>query len=180
VTICETVPVFAALLLTIGCGKEAPSERARILHEILIVLPDAEDVKYTKEYDGTVSYRLAEPHPADRTLGEIRSRLQGQGWKPVSDDLMNPGMTNSNVRGWMNYIDGTRNEANVFLWSAAWESTRGDRVEYWIRYEYAKTAGPMSAKPPLQLSAMYMTASTVNVIREDVRRRGSGEVPRKP
>jgi hypothetical protein len=67
----------------------------------------------------------------------------------------------------------TRNDANVFLWAAAWESTRGDRVEYWLRYEYTKDSGPMSAKPPLQLSAVYMTAPTVNVIREDVRRRSA-------
>lgn len=73
----------------------------------------------------------------------------------------------------MNFIDGTRNDANVFLWAAAWESTRGDRVEYWLRYEYTKDSGPMSAKPPLQLSAVYMTAPTVNVIREDVRRRSA-------
>ena len=173
------VPMCCALLLISGCNKKAPSERARIFPKILIVLPGAEDVNYTKEYDGTVSYRLAEAHPADRSLGAIRSRLEGQGWKPISEDLMNPGSTNSHVRGWMNYVDGTRNDANVLLWAAAWENTRGDRVEYRLRYEYANGAGPMNANPPLQLSAMYMTAPTVNVIREEIRRRGPGNVSRK-
>lgn len=165
------VALMAAISLGTGCTKDAPRAAAPVHPEILIVLSGAEDVKYTKDYDGSVSYRLPEPHPADATLKQIRSRLEGQGWKPVPEDLMNPGMTNSHDRGWMNYIDGTKNDANVFLWSAAWESTRGDRVEYWLRYEYAKDSGPMSAKPPLQLSAVYMTAPTVNIIREDVRRR---------
>ncbi len=165
------VALMAAISLGTGCTNEAPSAAAPVHPEILIVLPGAEDVKYTKDYDGSVSYRLPEPHPADATLKQIRSQLEGKGWKPVPEDLMNPGMTNSHDRGWMNFIDGTRNDANVFLWTAAWESTRGDRVEYWLRYEYAKDSGPMSAKPPLQLSAVYMTAPTVNIIREDVRRR---------
>lgn len=176
----KLIAALAGLPFAVGCTKEAPGEARRVHPDILIVLPGAEDVSYTKDYDGSVSYRLAEAHPADATLRDIRSRLEGQGWKPVSDDLMNPGMTNSHDRGWMNYIDGTRDDANVFLWSAGWESTRGDRVEYWLRYEYAKDAEPMSAKLPLQLTALYMTAPTVNVIREDIRRRKPAEFPRKP
>ena len=164
------VALMAAISLGAGCAKEAPSAAAPVHPEILIVLPGAENVKYTKDHDGSVLYRLSEPHPAEATLKQIRSQLEGTGWKPVAEDLMNPGRTNSHDRGWMNFIDGTNNGANVFLWSAAWESTRGDRVEYSLRYEDAKDSGPMSAKPPLQLAAMYMTAPTVNIIREGVRR----------
>jgi hypothetical protein len=173
------VAAMAALVLTAGCTKEAPREAAPAVHpDILIVLSGAEDVRHSKDSDGSVSYRLIEPYPADGTLTEIRSRLERQGWKPTSEDFMNPGTTNSHDRGWMNYIDGTRNDATVFHWSAAWESTRGDRVEYSLRYEYAKDAGPFSAKPPLQLTALYMTAPTVNIIRGGVRRGATGSSPK--
>ena len=178
-----TTRIFLAALVSlaavVGCGKEAPSATPPVHPDILIVLPDAKDVTYTKDYDGSVSYRLPEPHPADATLAQIRSQLEGKGWKPVPEDLMDPGVTNSHDRGWMNFIDGTRNDANVFVWSGAWESTRGDHVEYWLRYDYPKDSGPMSAKPPLQLKAFYMTAPTVNIIREDVRRRETPQ-PAKP
>jgi len=170
------------MLLNAGCRADTSkhsAEQAAVHPDILLVLPGADGVKYTKNFDGSVSYRLAEPHPADATIKQIKSRLEDEGWKPVAEDLMNPGMTNSHDRGWMNYIDGTRNDANVFVWAAAWESTRGDRVEYSLRYEYQKDSGPMSARPPLQLSAVYMTAPTVNIIREEVRRRGTPELPKR-
>lgn len=167
----RAVGLIVAAAVSAGCTREIPRPTTAVHPDLLIVLPGAEGVSYTDEYDGTVSYRLPEPHPADVTIRAITSSLEGRGWKPIADDLMNPGMTNSHARGWMNYIDGTRNNANVFLWSAAWESTRGDRVEYWLRYDYASDSGPMSARPPLQLSAIYLTAPRVNVIRESVRRR---------
>ena len=167
-------PVIAAIFLTVGCTSPNAGDNA-IHPDMLLLLPGAEDVKYTRDYDGTVSYRLTEPYPAEATLERIRTRLEGQGWRAVVEDLMNPGITNSHERGWMNFIDATRNSANVFLWSAAWENNRGDRVEYWLRYDFAKGAGPESGNPPLQLSAIYMSAPTVKVIREGVRRRGAAE-----
>jgi hypothetical protein len=118
----SAVALIAALALSAGCTKEAPSAAEAVHPDILIVFPGAENVKYTKDDDGSVSYRLTEPHPANATIKEIRSRFEGQGWKPIAEDLMNPGMTNSHDRGWMNYIDGIRNDANVFLWSAAWKA----------------------------------------------------------
>jgi len=148
----------------------AQSPTPAVHPDILIVLAGAQDLQYTKVNDGAVSYRLAEPYPGDATIGQVRSRLEAQGWKPVSDDLFNPGLTNSLARGWVNFIDGTRDDANVFLWNGAWESTRGDRVEYSFQYTYARDSGPMSEKPALRVMATYMTAPTVNVLREYVRR----------
>ena len=133
-------------------------------------MPGAQKVQYPRNYDGSVSYELAVAHPASDVISEIRARLEQAGWRAPSDDLMNPGMENSHVRGWMDYVDGTKGGAAVFLWSAAWESPRGDRVEYWLKYEYPKDSGPMSARPPLQVMALYFTAPTVNRLREQARR----------
>ena len=159
--------ILVALLVSVaaGCDNRKAAEISTA-PAMLIVLPGAENVKRTAEYDGTVSYRLSDPYPADNTLAQIRTRLESQGWKPDPNDIMNPGTKNSHDRGWMDFIDGTKDDANVFLWAAAWQSPRGDRVEYWLRYEYAKGSGPMSDRPPLQVSAMYMTAPMVNIVRD--------------
>lgn len=133
--------------------------------DILIVLSGATDVRYASDGGGSVTYRRAEPHPATQTIEPVRRRLEGAGWKPVSEDFMNPGLTNSHARGWMDYIDGTEDDARVFVWSADWVSARGDVVRYGFTYTYTKGAGPMDARPPLEVSAIYMTAPSVNRIR---------------
>jgi len=148
----------------------AQSPTTAVHTDILIVLAGAQEVQYFKVNDGGISYRLTDPYPGDATIGEVRSRLEAQGWKPVSEDLFNPGLTNSHARGWMNFIDGTHDDANVFVWNGAWESTHGDRVEYSFQYSYTKDAGPTSEKAALRVMATYMSAPTVNVLREYVRR----------
>ena len=64
----------------------------------------------------------------------------------------------------MNYIDGTKGGAEVFMWSADWEAPRDDRVTYALKYEYPKGAGPMSPKPLLEVQAVYMSAPTVTLL----------------
>lgn len=112
----------------------------------------------------SVTYKVAVAHPATETIREIRA-LEGAGWKPVEEDLMNPGQKNSHARGWMNYIDGTSNDDEVFVWSADWVSPRGDIVQYGFMYRYAKSTGPMDARPPLEVRALHLTAPLVNRIR---------------
>jgi hypothetical protein len=163
------IAVVLAALNAFSCSSSPSLQQPNAVHgDFLIVLPGAQKVEYPGDYDGSVSYQLDVPHPAKEVISEIRGRLERAGWKAEPDDQLNPGMENSHVRGWMDYIDGTKGDASVFLWSAAWSSPRGDRVEYWLKYEYAKDSGPMTARPPLQVNALYFTAPTVNRIREHV------------
>ena len=162
--------VVIAALNTFSCSPST-QQTVAVRPDFLIVLPGAQKVQYPGDYDGSVFYQLDVAHPATEVISEIRARLERAGWKAAPDDLMNPGSENSHVRGWMNYIDGTKGDAQVFLWSAAWLSPRGDRVEYWLKYEYAKDSGPMTARPPLEINALYFTAPTVNRIRDQVSKR---------
>ena len=166
---CRRLLVVCCVLAASGCSASSPEQPTAGHPDILIVLPGAQKVQYPRTYDGSVSYELAVAHPATDVISEIRARLEKAGWKAAPDDMMNPGMENSHVRGWMDYVDGTKGDAAVFLWSAAWESPRGDRVEYWLTYEYPKDSGPTRARPPLQVTALYFTAPRVNRIREQVR-----------
>ena len=162
--------VVCSLSAASACSGSSPEQPIGPHPDILIVLPGAQKIEYPRAYDGSVSYELDVAHPASDVIAEIRARLEKAGWKAASNDMMNPGMENSHVRGWMDYVDGTKGGATVFLWSAAWESPRGDRVEYWLKYEYPKGSGPMSARPPLQVVALYFTGPTVNRVREQARR----------
>jgi hypothetical protein len=144
--------VVAAVVLLAAACRTGPQSQAEALHpDILLVLPGAQDIRYSSANDGAVSYRLAEPYPADGIMKAIVAKLEGAGWRPVKEDLFNPGLTNSHERGWMNYIDGTKGGAEVFMWSADWEAPRGDRVTYALKYEYPKGAGPISPKPLLEV-----------------------------
>jgi ketosteroid isomerase-like protein len=160
------------VLVVSGCSRPSPGDSVPLHPDILIVLPGARNVQYQGDYDGSVSYQLDVAHPATEIISQVRARLEQAGWKAAADDMMNPGEQNSHVRGWANYIDGTKGDARVFIWAAAWDSPRGDRVEYWLKYEYPKDSGPLNARPPLQVNALYFTAPTVNGIREQARRRG--------
>jgi hypothetical protein len=71
----------------------------------------------------------------------------------------------------MDYIDGTQNDEHVFVWSGDWSNPRGDIVRYGFTYRYPRDKGPMDARPPLEVSASYMTAITVNRNRATLPRR---------
>jgi hypothetical protein len=55
----------------------------------------------------------------------------------------------------MDYVDGTKGDVRVLVWTAAWDNPNGDRVEYWLKYEHSKESGPTCARPPLQVDAHY-------------------------
>jgi len=152
-----------AAVLAASCSSP---EESRVIHpDILVVLPNAQEVKYTSDYDGTVSYELAVAYPAADVISEIRTRLEKTDWKAAPDDMLNPGQQNSHVRGWTSFVDGTRNDARVYQWTAAWDSPRGDRVEYWLKYVYPKDSGP-SVRAPLKVVGLYFTAQMVERFRQ--------------
>lgn len=153
------------LVLSVGCGDAAPPQVEVVPSEVLMVLDGASNVRHLGTNDGEVSYTLDEPHPATKTIATIRARLEASGWKPENEDFMNPGLQNAHVRGWADYVDGTKGDAQVFVWIADWSSARGDVVRYALRYVYPKGSGPHDARPPLEVSGMYMSALTVNRLR---------------
>ena len=154
--------VAVAMFVAVGCDRAPAGQPHALLPDILVVLPGAEDVKYFSENGGAVTYRLAVPHPALETIQAIRGRLEPAGWAPTKEDFLNPGLTNSHARGWMDYVDGTKNDDHVFVWSGDWTSPRGDIVRYGFTYRYPKDKGPMDARPSLEVTASYMTAMMVN------------------
>jgi hypothetical protein len=69
---------------------------------------------------------VREPYPATHALDVISTTLPTFGWKPMKEDLLNPDIQSSHVRGWADYLDG---DDHVFQWTAAWTNTNGDAVQ---------------------------------------------------
>jgi len=157
ITVCA-ISVAVATCSERGRRSESP------LLDVLIVLPGAIDVKYSHDYDVVVRYKLREPFPADRVIADVNVKLEQREWRHKDDDLFNPGVQNSHVRGWSNYTD--RNGDTVFVWAAEWSSNRGDVLQYGFTYRYAKGETPQNAQPLLEVTGIYMSAVTVNQVRE--------------
>ncbi|MDO8681899.1 MAG: hypothetical protein Q7N50_00260 [Armatimonadota bacterium] len=102
----------------------------------LIVLPGATDVDHVR-YKGNyqLSYKLQERYPAKHALREISARLAKQGWKPLKEDFLNPGLPTSHIRGWTEFYDATRTpEERVRAWASDWKNAKGDVVRYAFYY----------------------------------------------
>ncbi len=136
-----------AVLLFAGCGRNAPRNPA------LIILPGARDIIRGHVF-GTdqLSYRLNEAYPADSALRNIKDQLTRQGWKPLKEDYLNPGLPSSHTRGWTEFIDATRKpEQMVKQWLADWTNDKGDIVTYALRYRFPSSGS-------LQLNTLLITA----------------------
>lgn len=131
----------------------------------LIVLDGATQVRRDPGAYGSfgVAYALTEKHPASNAIQQISSRLKSVGWKPLKDDWLNPGLPSSHVRGWTDFIDGTKVPmVQVHQWGAQWQDKSGNIVDYTLRYSY-----PESGTPDLQslwIDASWFPAASVKIM----------------
>ncbi|HET6456484.1 MAG TPA: hypothetical protein VFI02_18930 [Armatimonadota bacterium] len=146
----------------------------------LVLLPWATDVHAAK-FKGTdqLQYKLTEAYPAKSALTHISEQLQSQGWKPLKEDYLNPGLPSSHVRGWTRFLDGTQQpEQEVRQWMADWTNARGDVVRYGLKYRW-----PLNGKEDLKtlsVTAIYIPADLARagkqaVLKEMEKRKRSGE-----
>jgi hypothetical protein len=122
----------------------------------LYVPPQASEVRWAKEFDGTVAYVLDEDFPATHFLQRASERLAGAGFSPVPTDLFDPKIENSHSRGWGDYLDG---DDTVFAWVGDWKNQRGDHVRYDLRYRVR--LGDPAPRRRLAVTGTYLDAATV-------------------
>jgi hypothetical protein len=83
----------------------------------------------------TLTYRVTEAYPAVATLSFIRSAVEANGWIPLKDDFLNPGLPSSHVKGWGTVIDETVSPSQTLhAWHAQWTNRHGDIVVYHLDY----------------------------------------------
>ncbi len=127
--------VLAAAMILGGCAKQDP--------KALIVVKGAKDVHYSVVGGSRqIRYEVNQPYPADAALKEISDRLDALGYKPLRDDVLNPGLPSSHVRGWVFFVDGTtKPEEDVQRWIAQWQNSKGSVIEYSLEYR-SVSGGP--------------------------------------
>ena len=94
-------------------------------------------------------------YPAKETISELNSRLKAKGWKALEKDWLDPEIPTSHVRGWTNFLDGTKNpNLEVHSWHSNWTNHQEDILIYILRYTYPiKTVSNMLN---LNVSAVYV------------------------
>jgi len=108
-----------------------------------------------------VSYRVDAAYPAAEVLASIEGSIPPE-WTPRKEDLFNPGIPTSHVRGWTSYKDLTTNpESFVHAWQSEWENEAGELLSYNLIY---RSAGPFPGIDSLskpQDSSLRITAGVV-------------------
>jgi hypothetical protein len=162
--------LLAILLLDAAAGRSLVYGQTPTRPEALIVPGKATNVQDRAEYDGVVRYDLPEPYPALQTLTTIRVTLEQRGWRPLSDDLWNPGLPSSHVRGWGEVVD--ENSRTVRSWSGEWKDRAGNVVSYAFLYRGHRN-DPDAKEGPAAVVAIYLSAATADAVRRRLLRNHS-------
>jgi hypothetical protein len=147
-----------------------------VLPPELIIEKGAADVRTQKRADGGVelSYRAVEQFPAESLLSELKGALPTERWRPLTENWLNPGLPSGNSRGWTSFADGTKKPPKlVHVWSAAWQDSQGNLVEYSVTYESRERPVENWSAPPDDSTAI-VTASWLPAAAVEELRRAAG------
>jgi len=154
--------ILNAVLLYLAISAYlCPSALATDYPDSLFTVPGAIDVRFSKLH-GTdqLYYRLTAQYPAQEIIDKIKAKLYEEGWIPLEDSFLNPGMPTSHVRGWSNFEDATGERSKVvYCWWGDWTNDRGEIVTYILRYAYPKNKQPDLES--LEVTAIYMSKEKV-------------------
>jgi hypothetical protein len=160
-------------------GCQRPSEVARRHPDSLLVAPSAIDPRYLAYPDGReqLTYTIDTEYPADSTISFVSEHLRNQRWSPLSQDFLNPDIPSSQVRGWTQFEDASREpRATVRQWGCDWEDGAHNITLYDLEYRY-----PMSGAHDAPDSRMLHVVSLY--IPADVARKmkhiGRANIPKK-
>jgi hypothetical protein len=156
-----TVLLLASALELVG-GCQRLSGGAKKHADSLLVAPSAIEPRYLAYPDGReqLTYLVDTEYPAESTVAFLSTQLRSQRWTALREDFMNPGIPTSEVRGWTQFEDASREpRASVRQWACDWEDGAHNITLYDLKYRY-----PMSGAhdPPdsgmLHVMALYIPA----------------------
>lgn len=170
----DITPVLLVFLTCIifltNCSRQS-SQNPNDYSDALIVIPSATKVHYYRKVGGIdqVTYQLKEEYPASNIISEISEKLEKNGWQPLEEDFLNPGLPSSHVRGWTDFVDGTRKpEIKVHQWLAQWKDKQVNIVAYVFLYEYTINDRPNLST--LKVYASYFPTSIVKLMLEEIKK----------
>jgi hypothetical protein len=167
-----TVLVLASALELVG-GCRWRSSTAGKHSASLLIAPSAIDPKYLAYPDGReqLTYVVDTEYPAESTIAFLSTQLRNQRWTALREDFMNPGIPTSEVRGWTQFGDASREpRASVRAWACDWEDEAHNITLYMLEYRY-----PMSGAhdPPdsrmLHVMALYIPAAVAEKMKHVTR-----------
>jgi hypothetical protein len=95
--------------------------------------------------------------------------LEANGWKPLKEDYLNPGLPSSQVNGWSDFEDASRQPPKIIhQWIGDWEDKYGNIIRYAFIYQYPKNKDKNLSV--LQIHEIYTPASLVNLIKEELKK----------
>jgi hypothetical protein len=163
--------LVASMLEGVG-GCQRPSNSTRRHADSLLVAPSAINPSYLAYPDGReqLTYTIDTDYPADSTISFLSTQLQNRRWTPLRQDFLDPDIPSSEVRGWMQFEDATREpRATVRQWSVDWEDGARNITLYDLKYRY-----PVSGAhdPPdsrmLHVVALYIPANIVEKMKSNI------------
>ena len=150
----------SALELVGGCQRPSGTEKKHA--DSLLVAPSAIEPRYLSSPDGReqLTYLVDSDYPAESTVAFLSAELRKRHWEPLREDFLNPGIPSSEVRGWMQFEDATREpRATVRQWGVDWEDGAHNITLYDLKYRYPMTG---AHDPPdsrmLHVMALYIPA----------------------
>ena len=142
----------------------------------LLVLPGATDVQRRNQSGTTgVAYSVQAPFPAAEQIEQVLKSMTERGWVAQEEDLLNPGIPTSTVRGWMTYVDATHTpRRRRYVWSTEWRNARGDLASYAFSYVMPETG--TEALRQLSVSAGVLPVEWARRVEEEGKRHGANPI----
>ncbi len=125
--------LIVSIILLISCEKDIKNR-----HPSLLIYPNSRNIHYIAS--GTIeqlSFTTEIRYPAQPFIEWLTRELQSQGWHPLKESFLNPGIPSSIITGWGSFIDGTTiPNQKVHQWIVDWSNSSGDILTYGIQYKY--------------------------------------------
>ena len=155
--------LVATVASATGCSRESQQPTA-LVSPALVILQGARGVQHKTGVEEILSYELEDPCPAQNAIAAITRHVEQLGWRPRTEDVLNPGIPTSQVRGWNPYEDDVRNRY-VWQWDGQWESP-GDEV-VWYDLKYTREGlNDTSCGGPLHVTAFVLLSDEVRQLRQ--------------
>jgi hypothetical protein len=155
--------IFAIVLGVLGrsffSGQRAAHSAEH--QRTLPVYPEATGIAFVNRGGADeITYHVNVKYPASDVTEWISNNLQKEGWKPLTNDLWNPGLPLSITNGWRKVRVGPKPPGDCLrAWVGEWKDTSGDIVRYDLRYKEGEQC--TSEPHDLEVNGMYLPSAAV-------------------
>jgi len=170
---CNAVIIIVSIFafLATSCGKDS-------LSDIFIVPAEAKELDRIR-FRGMdqMTYSLNAVFPAAETIRKISEPLKKNGWEPLKERYLEPGVSSSQMSGWTYYEDHrVGSDSFVYEWTTSWKDTHNNVITYTLQYrdpieKYQRSVYILKpGSSNLKVMAVYMPEKVARAMREKAER----------